>query len=453
MTNPTPGETPKTIAARLDRLPVTPLHWASVVLCGLGLLFDVVEAALGNALSAVFSAPPQQVSSGELSLLLASVFIGGALGAPLLGWFADRHGRRLALTISLMLLAVTSLTAAAASTIAWLTAFRVLSGVALGAYPILIATYLADVLPPHRRGGLALIMAALGFLGAPAVTFLVRALTPLQPFGLEGWRWALIIGAIGAAAVGFAFRFLPESPRWLAATGDGAAAEAACRRFERAAGSIARPPALPPTLPPAPATPSDKHPDSARRLRGRAVLFGVLNFLAPWATIGFPVLSGAVLVQKGFRVSDSLLFLGISLFGPTLGVLAATLVVDRVERRTALALCGVVMAALGLAFAASETMLPLILAGIAFNLVGAIYVVGLNLYGAEVFPTRVRATVSSVTWAVNRVASALAPLALLPLLKSAGALAMSSVIAAALLASVLAVAIFGPVGVARRPVE
>jgi putative MFS transporter len=98
-------------------------------------------------------------------------------------------------------------------------------------------------------------------------------------------------------------------------------------------------------------------------------------------------------------------------------------------------------------------MLPLILAGIAFNLVGAIYVVGLNLYGAEVFPTRVRATVSSVTWAVNRVASALAPLALLPLLKSAGALAMSSVIAAALLASVLAVAIFGPVGVARRPVE
>jgi MFS family permease len=28
--------------------------------------------------------------------LLASVFAGGAIGAPLLGWFADWHGRHLA---------------------------------------------------------------------------------------------------------------------------------------------------------------------------------------------------------------------------------------------------------------------------------------------------------------------------------------------------------------------
>jgi hypothetical protein len=47
------------IAARVDALPVTPLHGAIVVLCALGLLFDVVEAALSNALSAVFSAPLQ----------------------------------------------------------------------------------------------------------------------------------------------------------------------------------------------------------------------------------------------------------------------------------------------------------------------------------------------------------------------------------------------------------
>ena len=49
------------IAARLDALPVTPLHWAIVVVCALGLMFDVIEAALSNALSAVFSAPPHRV--------------------------------------------------------------------------------------------------------------------------------------------------------------------------------------------------------------------------------------------------------------------------------------------------------------------------------------------------------------------------------------------------------
>jgi len=50
------------IAARLDALPVTPLHRIVLVVCALGLLFDVIEAGLGNALSAVFSAPPYRVA-------------------------------------------------------------------------------------------------------------------------------------------------------------------------------------------------------------------------------------------------------------------------------------------------------------------------------------------------------------------------------------------------------
>jgi hypothetical protein len=36
---------------------ITPLHWAIVILCALGLTFDVIEAALGYALSAAFSSP------------------------------------------------------------------------------------------------------------------------------------------------------------------------------------------------------------------------------------------------------------------------------------------------------------------------------------------------------------------------------------------------------------
>src|SRR6188474_2692768 len=86
-----------TLEAQLDALPVTPLHWAIVVVCALGLMFDVIEAGLSNALSAVFSAAPHRVGQLQLSLLLASVFAGGAIGAPLLGLLADRAGRCLAL--------------------------------------------------------------------------------------------------------------------------------------------------------------------------------------------------------------------------------------------------------------------------------------------------------------------------------------------------------------------
>jgi putative MFS transporter len=450
------------IAARLDRLPATPLHWAILAVCALGLLFDVVEAGLSNALSAVFSAPPHQVASSQLSLLLASVFIGGAIGAPLLGWIADRYGRRMALGLSLLVLTVTSLLASTSTDIFWLTFYRVMSGIALGSYPPLMAAYLSDVLPPGRRGMMIMIGAAIGFLGAPAVIFLIRWLTPLQPLGFEGWRWALAIGAVGCAAVGMLILTLPESPRWLAVMGRLEEAEAACRRFERSAGL-----ATVETDPVLEIDAANQHDDApaARdegesfwssagwRLRWRAILFGALDFLSPWATIGFPLLSGAVLIEKGFRVSDSLLYVGIAMFGPSIGVLIGSLLIDRFERRIALTLCGGSMALFGLAFAISAAPFPLMATGIAFQLIGAIYIVALNVYAAESFPTRLRAVVSSSTWAVNRVAAALVPLALLPVLKSAGALAMFSVIAGALVVSIVLVLVFGPRGLTREPLK
>jgi putative MFS transporter len=449
------------IAARLDRLPVSRLHGAVVVLCALGLLFDVVEAALSNALSAVFSAAPYHVEPYQLSLLLASVFAGGAVGAPILGWLADRHGRRTTLAAALLVLAVISLIAATSRDVSWLTAYRVLSGLALGAYPPLMVAYLSDVLPPARSGMLILICGAIGFLGAPAVIFLIRWLTPLQPFGLEAWRWALILGSIGAATVGALFRVLPESPRWLADAGRQAAAEASCRRFERSAGIkselIANVPAE--AFRRSAQVETGQHEKrsfwsaAGKRHRLRAVLLGLLYFLSPWATIGFPLLSGAVLVEKGFRVADSLLYVGVAMFGPSIGVLAGSLIIDRLERRTALAICGGAMALIGLGFAASAQPAALIATGVAFNLIGAIYVAALSVYAAELFPTTLRASASSSAWAVNRVASALAPLALLPLLKGNGAMAMCAVIAATLVGSVALVLTFGPRGLSGRPVE
>jgi putative MFS transporter len=152
-------------------------------------------------------------------------------------------------------------------------------------------------------------------------------------------------------------------------------------------------------------------------------------------------------------VADSLLYVGITMFGPSVGVLAGALVIDRIERRTALALCAGAMAVLGLAFAASMEATALVAAGVAFNLIGSIYVAVLSVYAAELFPTSLRASASASAWAVNRIASALVPLALLPLLKSSGAIAMFTVVAAALLASVVLVAVFGPRGLAGRPVE
>src|SRR5262249_15908349 len=155
--------------------------------------------------------------------------------------------------------------------------------------------------------------------------------------GLEAWRWALMLGAIGAAVVGALFLRLPESPRWLAAQGRAAASMLTLRRFEPSGGDFGEPAAG--------AIANAKLPTNARQQhsfwsvagpqhRLRAVLLGAMYFLSPWATIGFPLLIGAVLVEKGFRVADSLLYVGVAMFGPSIGVLAGALFIDRLERRT-----------------------------------------------------------------------------------------------------------------------
>ena len=360
------------------------------------------------------------------------------------------------LTCGLLLLAGASVLAAASDDIASLTASRMLSGLAIGAYPPLMVAYLSDILPPRRRGALIMLVGAFGFLGAPIVVILIRWLTPLQPLGLEGWRWALLIGAVGAAAVAVLFLFLPDSPRWLAAAGRNRDAAAALARFHRTAEIVnGKTPEIQndnaPIVAETSASPTNARP--ANPQRGRAAALCALFFLSPWATVGFPLLSGAVLVEKGFQVSDSLLFLALSLLGPSMGSLASVAFVDRIDRRVTLALCASGMIIFGLSFAIANTLMLLIAAGLVFNVVSSIYIGALSIYGGELFPTALRATMSSSAWAINRVASALAPLVLLPLLKSSGALAMFAVITSAMAASVMIILAFGQRGLTQRPVD
>jgi MFS transporter, putative metabolite:H+ symporter len=439
------------IAQRLDRLSLTPLHVAVIALCTLGLAVDIGEVALSNTFSAIFLAPPYNASRSDVSWLLAAVFAGGAVGAPIFGWRADRGGRRAALQLALAVLVVSSLAVAFSPTIAWMTGFRFVSGLALGAYPPLTAAYLADVLPPHRRGRCMMLCGALAFLGAPGVIFLIRWLTPLAPLGLDGWRWALIAAATIAAATAGLFFLVPESPRWLAALGRTTEAEQSYRFFAAFAQRLAEPFIKTPAN--CAANENNAPADEAPRHARRAILIAALYGLAPWATIGFPLLSAAVMMQKGFHVGDSLLFAGLSMLGPTIGIGALAVIVDRMERRLALALCAVAMTALGLAFAVATTLMVLTALGIGFNLASAAYSVALSVYAAELFPTRLRGLATSAGWGVGRIVSILVPILLLPLLGAQGPLAMFGVIAAVLLVSILLIGVFGPRGLANRPVE
>ena len=194
-----------TTLERLDSLPLTVLHAFAALLCAVGFGIDLMEISVGNALSAVFSAPPYALSPRPLAWLLSSVYVGAVIGAPLLGWAADRSGLRRTLMVTLLWLGVTSSLAAAGSSPQWLTVFRFLSGVALGAYPPLMIAYLTAIAPPRYRGVVIFWVCGAAYLAPPVAIFLIRWLTPVQPFGIEGWRWPFALAGAGALVVGVAF--------------------------------------------------------------------------------------------------------------------------------------------------------------------------------------------------------------------------------------------------------
>jgi putative MFS transporter len=84
---------PLEIAARLDRLPLSRWHWRIVLLCGLATFFDVYEIYMSGILGSVLD-KEWHLNSFTKPLLIGSPYFGMIFGAIVLGFVADRFGRR-----------------------------------------------------------------------------------------------------------------------------------------------------------------------------------------------------------------------------------------------------------------------------------------------------------------------------------------------------------------------
>lgn len=445
MTNPdTEPSARPSIAARVNRMPVIRAHRFAVIVIGLGLFFDTYEVFLSGTLSAVLE-DHFTLGQDSLKLVLASAFVGQFLGAILLGRVADRIGRRNAFLLNLLIYSFFSLVGGLAPNAAVLIISRFLAGFGLGAELVLADTYLSEILPPKVRARFLAMAYTISFCGIPVVAFLARGLVPLQPLGLDGWRWLFIIGALGAVIVWILRRRLPESPRWLESVGRVEEAGRLVDEWEKSARTAGLP--LPEPNP-------EERPTAAERLPVRKLFSGVygkrtfmlwvLNGLEVFAYYGFGTIGPLVLVSKGYSVVGSLLFLALSYIGYPLGSALSLPIVERVERKVLIAVTAGGMAVTGLLFGFAPSPVLVVVWGFLFTLVSNIFSNAFHAYLPELYPTALRATAAGSAYSISRITTAALPFILLPVLSAGGAGAVFGIVAAAMVLLILDVLILGP---------
>ncbi|HEX4251099.1 MAG TPA: MFS transporter [Pseudonocardia sp.] len=438
----------------MDRLPITRTHRHATVAVGLGMFFDIYEVFLAGVLSGVLTTQ-FHLTKALLAPVLGSTFIGMFLGALVLGRAADRFGRRGAFLLNLALYSVFSLFGAFSPNAVWLMVTRFFAGLGLGAELPLADAYLSDLLPAGRRGRYIAWAYTISFVGVPFVGFLAHSLFEITVLGLAGWRWIFILGALGSVVVFFLRRGLPESPRWLETVGRTEEAEQITARFEdeaRAAGQEL----------PEPETPADSASDTrtpgVEPIRNlfrppygkRTGMMLVFHLMQTFGYYGFGTLVPVVLAAKGFPVGQSLLFTAVTYLGYPVGSALSLPIVERVERKFLIIGAAVGMALFGLLFGLSHAMAPILIFGFLYTATSNLFSNAYHIYQGEIFPTGLRATAASGTYALSRLVTAVMPFVLVPLLNSAGVGALFTVVCGAMAVVAVDVALFGPRTTGRR---
>lgn len=425
----------------LDRLPVTRWHWRLVVLVGLGTFFDLYEVFLGGVLAPVLAREFGLDSLGK-ALVIAAGFAGMFVGANVLSLVADRLGRRRVFMINLLVYSLFSLAAAFSPNLETFLILRFVAGIGLGAELVLVDTYLAEFMPARARGRMTAWAYTIGFLGVPLAALLGGKLVAHHVLlGIDGWRWLLAFGGVGALLVLVLRTQLPESPRWLESRGRHADAQGVIRSIcailpdsesgqsvedmkTRNTGDILR--------------------LAFRDYRRRSVMLVILQVLQTVAYYGFGTLAPLVLVHKGFDVTSSLGYAALTFAGYPLGSLLSVPIVERFERKHLIIISAVGIGLCGIAFASSTNVAAIVVAGLLLTAISNIFSNAIHIYQVEIFPTVIRSTASGAAYSLSRATATVLPFVAVPALAMFGPVPVFAGAAGMIVLLCLDVGLLGP---------
>ncbi|HYS11148.1 MAG TPA: sugar porter family MFS transporter [Myxococcales bacterium] len=210
-------------AAAADPRSVYVIALSSIAAIG-GFLFGFDSGVINGTVDALAQAfGTREASTG---FAVASVLVGCAIGAFSAGTIADRLGRRPTMLLTAVLFLVSAITTGLAGSAGFFIASRLVGGLAIGAASVLAPMYISEVAPSHVRGRLAslqqmaIVLGLFGaFLSNDIIARLAGGSSATLWLGMPAWRWMFWMEAFPSLAFLIGVLLIPESPRFLVASG------------------------------------------------------------------------------------------------------------------------------------------------------------------------------------------------------------------------------------------
>lgn len=427
----------------LDDVPIRGQHIALMLVMAAAVTIDVMKpATLSFVLPGMtheygLKSPLHPTGHIPAALLPLAGIAGTVLGSFLWGWMGDRIGRRPSILIAAMTFIATSICGSMPSyALNMLMCFVMGLGVG-GMLPIMF-TIMAETIPARHRGWLLVLIGG-DVAGAYIITsWLASALVPTM-----SWRILWLIGLPTGVLLILLNRWIPESPRFLLASGRADEAAAIMKRY---GASIVRDPA--PSL-------------AEEYLAGRSMaslfrppFLGVtavvvlLGLGIGLVSFGFQLWIPSNLQKLGFGEAEaSRLLRNSALIGFPLNFLVAWLYGFWSSKRTLILLAGLTAVSLfGFVLAGDSiaTNRDLLYALLIMPIWGISSVVAvLSAYSAEVFPTALRSRGSGLAAGFSKAGGVLI-IALVVVAVAPPSIAGTALIGAVPMAlAAIAVAVFG----------
>jgi putative MFS transporter len=367
--------------------------------------FDVLM--IGTVLPGVVAT--FKLTSVEAGMLVSSVFFGMLVGAILITMLADRIGRKNALFLAIGWYAVFSLVAMTATSYHELLVIRLLEGLGLGAEDPLDFTYVVEFVPSRKRG----------FLAASSVFFWLTAggvasLTAILIVPLFTWRGMFGLGAIPAILLVVAWRYVPESIRYLVSRNKIDEAEVIVRRFSTVDLETVDPKIVARQLPQNAVAATTRFTNIFRGgyLRYTLTIWGV-NFGSGMVFFGLSAWLPSIFIRMGYTMVHSFAFSGLIATAGAVGCLCQALLLDIFGRRLTIGISFLIGGVAMLAWGGATSIYTIMGLGALTAFTGAGGVTGcIHTYNVELYPTQNRATGAGFATAWQRMGGIVAPMLL-----------------------------------------